>query len=65
MPGMSGRQTVAQLRSAPCTARIPVVIMSGNETSLAAGSYANGFLQKPFKIDDLLDALKLAVEKGV
>ena len=59
MPGMNGPQLLAALRANPATARIPVVILSGDaaalETARALG--ANGCLMKPIELDQISTVL--------
>jgi PAS domain S-box-containing protein len=60
MPGLSGEETLRQLRR--IDRRLPVILMSGyNEREVLdrfVGRDLAGFLQKPFKLDDLRDKLR-------
>ena len=60
MPGVDGWQVLDELRSAAGD-QTPVVVMtaeySGQERALASG--AQGYLAKPFELDDLLDCVDL------
>jgi CheY-like chemotaxis protein len=60
MPGVDGWQVLDALRSAAGD-QTPVVVMtaeySGQERALASG--AQGYLAKPFELDDLLDCVDL------
>jgi CheY-like chemotaxis protein len=57
MPGLEGPDVCARLKSEPATAAIPVVMLSASAMSedvargLAHG--ADGYLTKPFEIDEL------------
>jgi CheY-like chemotaxis protein len=61
LPDSSGLQVLLQLAASPATAKIPVVILSGDSGQaqvkelLAAG--ASDFLAKPFAIGELLAAI--------
>ncbi len=60
MPGISGWETLEQLRNSPATASIPVIILSvspATERSLPQGA-AQGWVQKPFNEHLLLAELK-------
>jgi signal transduction histidine kinase len=65
LPDMSGEEALAQLRIRPATRDIPVIVISADATPgpreriLARGACA--FLTKPFNVDELLDALALAM----
>lgn len=56
MPGMDGSTVVKKLKSNTATCHIPVVVISAHtdveERALDAG--AEGYLEKPFRIDDFL-----------
>jgi len=62
LPDGNGLELLQQLRKQALTNSIPVVIITGSETS--AGEYADPFLidwiKKPFEIERLLGSLKLA-----
>lgn len=64
MPRLSGKEMVALLRSKSVTAKIPVVIMSGNETPDTT-RYAEAFIGKPFTGEDLFTAIDAALAQGV
>jgi DNA-binding response OmpR family regulator len=61
LPGMSGIELIAQVRSASKTAGLPILMISGHraypmdERAEAAG--ADRFVSKPFKADDILEAV--------
>lgn len=56
MPGLDGCEVCRRIKSHPETRSIPVVLVSGHPegSDRAAGAGADGFLRKPFLLDDLL-----------
>lgn len=62
MPEMNGIEVLKKLRSNPNTSEVPIVMMSSDFDSEAiANSYnvsADGYVQKPFGMRDILSALK-------
>lgn len=61
LPDGDGRELLTQLRSNQKTAHIAVLMISARYTSenIQHGEYIpNGFLAKPFDIDDLLDKIE-------
>jgi PAS domain S-box-containing protein len=65
LPGMSGLEALRILHDDPATRNIPVIAVSANAmpldvvNGLSAGFFR--YLTKPFKIDDFLEALDLAL----
>lgn len=62
MPGMDGYEVLRLLRSEPSTADIPFIFLSAQSTSqdvLRQGKIlgANGYLNKPFTTNELLEAI--------
>src|SRR5437660_10303690 len=60
MPQLSGQQLARFLRNNPKLARIPVVMLTGQENKQAATSLdgvIDAFLYKPVKADELTDCL--------
>lgn len=58
LPELDGLQVLAQLRSDPATARIPVVLNSAARVSMQDIRKADGFLSKPFPealLHDMID----------
>jgi DNA-binding response OmpR family regulator len=68
MPGTNGFGVLAALRSRPETATIPFIFLtaSADKEDLARGlkSGANEYVTKPFKIADLLAAVKRLLPGG-
>lgn len=68
MPGVNGLEVVRFLRRDPTTAKVPVVIISANDTqdiiqaALSAG--ANHYLVKPPTVEDIEGALKMVMAKS-
>jgi CheY-like chemotaxis protein len=61
MPGMSGRELLAHLRADPRLGSVRAIVMSGDcGPSARAAIRADGFLQKPFGVSELLAALHAA-----
>ncbi|MBB2151004.1 response regulator transcription factor [Pedobacter gandavensis] len=61
LPDGDGRELLTQLRSDASTAEIPVLMISARytESNIQHGAFKpNGFLAKPFDIDDLLDRIE-------
>jgi len=66
LPGMNGIVLTQKLQEQRGTRQIPVVILSvRTDPRDKVAAYASGavtYLEKPFKTQDLLDAVKLALE---
>ncbi|RZK47726.1 MAG: response regulator [Pedobacter sp.] len=61
LPDADGRELLTQIRKDEFTANIPVLMISAKYTAanVQHGEYKpNGFLAKPFDIDDLLDKIE-------
>ena len=61
LPDADGRELLKQLRSEPKTKDIPVLMISARYTAenVEHGEFKpNGFLAKPFDIDELLDRIE-------
>jgi CheY-like chemotaxis protein len=56
MPGMSGWEFCAQRKGDPELERIPIIVLSA--LGRVPGIDVEGYLQKPFELDDLLSAVK-------
>jgi CheY-like chemotaxis protein len=59
MPGMNGWEFRAAQKGDPDLSKIPVIVLSA--LGRAPGLDANGYLQKPFEVQQLLDAVKAQV----
>ncbi|MCL5962323.1 MAG: response regulator, partial [Chloroflexi bacterium] len=66
MPVMDGVRCCRELRKNPETSKIPVVVMSAgaNLSKTAKEIGANGFIAKPFSIDDLIAILQRQLGNG-
>jgi CheY-like chemotaxis protein len=62
MPGMDGRQFLAQLRAEAATRFLPVVLMTGSRPT--GETDADAVLQKPFELDELLAAVRSIRPQG-
>ena len=66
MPGLEGPEVCAMLRSDPTTASIPVVMLSASamreDVALGLAHGADGYLTKPFEIDQLDALLRHLIE---
>jgi CheY-like chemotaxis protein len=62
MPIMSGYEAVAQLKSDPATAEIPVIGLSAKamatDIELASGIGIDGYITKPFRIAQVLSVVE-------
>lgn len=65
MPDMDGLAALRALRAMPETLSIPILMMSGSrgvrESAQQAG--VNDFLEKPFKTEELLDAVERLIDQ--
>ncbi len=61
MPGMNGIEVCRQIKANPLTAATPVIIMTGKlpraEWEQLRAQGADGFMQKPFSVKQLLDLM--------
>lgn len=68
MPDGTGYDVCRALKSNGSTSHIPVVMMGGSfknfDENLARQSGANAIISKPFKVDELLQALQTALTSG-
>lgn len=57
----NGQQLSKQLKSDPATKHIPIVIVSAvsDVKEIAEAGLADGYLKKPFGVDELIDIVKL------
>ncbi len=66
MPNLSGRETFRRLRERD--SGVPVLICSGylvdlNEFTEECGACPNGFVQKPYRFDDMSDTIRRVLDK--
>jgi CheY-like chemotaxis protein len=68
MPDVHGLSLCKAIKSQPSTQRIPVLLMSGlagpSDVAAAEQAGANGFLAKPFDLNELRQVLALAPACG-
>lgn len=58
MPGLDGWGFRAKQLSEPAIAKVPVVVMSASAYVAKSGGFeADGYIQKPFKLEQLLEVL--------
>jgi len=57
MPGLSGQQVLTVLKGQPATCHIPMVMVTGFCSPELVGM-GDAFLIKPFKCDELVDAIE-------
>lgn len=64
MSGIDGRDICAQLKNTPLTRHIPVLLISANSNieAIAQEYCADGFIAKPFDMDELLDRVQEMLE---
>ncbi len=61
MPGINGIEVTRRIRENPLVAEIPILIVSGSDETYVAEALsigANGFIRKPFNLDELLTKIK-------
>jgi len=60
LSGEDGGKIAQHLRSNPLTCNTPIIMISANNETekIAKDAGANGFLKKPFDINDLIDIVK-------
>ena len=60
MPGMSGSEVIRALRGEPGLERVPILILTGDRVTPEelAELGANGTVQKPFDIHELLERIR-------
>lgn len=66
MPDIDGFEAMASIRELPDYASVPIVAVSGNttEADIARAEKAgfNGFVKKPFRIDELIGTINAALD---
>ena len=63
MPELNGLQVFAVLRAHPATASIPFIFMTASDMEKARALKADGYLQKPCSVAEMLGAIATQVEK--
>lgn len=58
MPVMSGEELAVQLRAAPATRGIPVVLMTGASPGEVGNAQVDALVVKPFELPDLLKVVR-------
>ena len=59
MPGMTGLELSEQIRAAPATAHLPILLMSASRRcEIAHEESYDAFLRKPFLAEDLVGAVR-------
>ncbi len=60
LSGESGETICRQLKSDPATQAIPVILVSANQDAegIARKSGADGFIRKPFDLEEILDVVQ-------
>lgn len=66
LPDLSGKEVLQQLKKQPCTAGIPVVVLSADATESQINTLmtlgAHSYLTKPLDVDNLLHTLNTLME---
>lgn len=65
MPGLSGAELIERLKANPQTSGIPVILMSGYDESILATTAADGFLAKPFTINQVLTEIESVASQAM
>jgi len=67
MPGINGYQVMKEIRDNPLTAGIPFIYVTASaektDVKLAMGLGANGYVRKPFDIQELMEAIEDVTKK--
>lgn len=64
LPRLGGRDVLRELRANPETRQIPVVIITGTDVSNLSERAGIPVLQKPFALNELVDAVDAAVRRA-
>lgn len=64
MPGLDGREVSRRLKEDPATADIPVLLFSAAPNPDLTRARADGFMSKPFDVDQLILAVKRYIKNG-
>jgi CheY-like chemotaxis protein len=67
MPGINGYDVIKEIRNNPLTAKIPFVYITASveksDLKIAMDLGADGYVSKPFDIQELIDAIEEAIAK--
>jgi CheY-like chemotaxis protein len=63
MPGMDGREVSRRIKDNPETASIPVLLFSAAPNPDIADAKADGFMPKPFDVNQLVEAVRQYIQK--
>jgi CheY-like chemotaxis protein len=64
MPGMDGREVSRRIKENPETANIPVLLFSAAPNPDISEAKADGFMPKPFDVNQLVEAVRQYIRKG-
>ena len=66
LAGLNGGELCAELKNHSATKEVPVVLMSAYPAmiELSGGFGQDAFISKPFNIDELLETVKMCLQKG-
>jgi CheY-like chemotaxis protein len=64
MPGMDGREVSRRIKDNPETSGIPVLLFSAAPNPDIADAKADGFMPKPFDVNQLVEAVRHYIQKG-
>jgi CheY-like chemotaxis protein len=67
LPGVSGLDFILRVRSEPMWSQTPIIMITGHGASLKARAIdagANGFLSKPFTLEQLRNVVTKALQYG-
>lgn len=64
MPGLDGREVSRRIKSDPETADIPVLLFSAAPNPDLTQALADGFMPKPFDVNQLVETVKRYIKDG-
>ncbi len=64
MPGLDGREVSRRLKEDPATSSIPVLLFSAAPNPDLTEAKADGFMPKPFDINQLVDTVRRYIEES-
>ena len=67
LSGGSGQTICRHLKRDPATRAIPVILVSANQDAegIARGSGADGFIRKPFDLDEIIETVQRHLDRAV